>query len=238
MSRRRGLTDSVRGFIFDVDGVIADTAVLHTAAWRRLAAEEGLPFDENLADQLRGVSRSESLRILLGDVKVSPERFEELAARKNSYYGECLSSLTEADVLPGVRSLMDALSSRGVRIAAVSVSRNARTVLIHTRMIDAFDIVIDGNDLPRFNPTLNRFQHAARLLRVEPGACVVVEDSATGVAAARAAGMRSVGIGDADRLCVATVAVDSLRDIDAARLLTWLSPNARHRPSAAFCSSR
>ncbi|MCP4639603.1 MAG: HAD hydrolase-like protein, partial [bacterium] len=105
MSRRRSLTDSVRGFIFDVDGVIADTAVHHTAAWRRLATEEGLPFDEALSDRLRGVSRSESLRTLLGDIEVSPARFEELADRKNSYYGECLNNLAEADVLPGVRSL-------------------------------------------------------------------------------------------------------------------------------------
>jgi beta-phosphoglucomutase len=231
-SRAERGSSSIGAFIFDVDGVIADTADLHKAAWRRLAEDEGFAFDDAAADPLRGLSREASLRRLLGPAEVSPERFAELTDRKNRYYLESLSTLTEADVLPGVRALLCGLGDLGIRLAAVSVSRNARSVLLRIDVVDRFDIVIDGSDLARFETDLRvgqrsslslpRFLQAARILKVEPGRCVVVEDSTSGIAMARTAGMRSVGIGHPDRLCAATMVFESLRGVDAATLIDWL----------------
>ncbi|MEE8385375.1 MAG: HAD-IA family hydrolase, partial [Dehalococcoidia bacterium] len=170
-----------------------------------------------------GLSRQASLRRLLGSADVSKERFEELADRKNGYYQECLKSLTEDGVLPGVRHLLDGLAEMGLKLAVVSLSCNARTVLLRTGVMDAFDIIIDGRDLVRVRSSLNRYLRAAGILGVEPGRCVVVEDSTAGIAASRTAGMRSVGVGDPDRLCAATLAFESLRGVQAATLVQWLA---------------
>lgn len=224
---RDGATSLIGAFIFDVDGVIADTATMHEAAWRQLAEEHGLPFDEAAADNLRGLSREASLRSILGDREVSPETFAEMAEQKNRRYLELLDRLTSEDVLPGVRTLLGDLADMGIKLAVVSMSRNARSVLLRTGIVDAFDIVIDGNDLAGFKSELNRYQRAAKMLRVEPGRCVVVEDSTAGIAAARGAGMRSIGVGDPDRLCAATLVFESLRGVRAATLLQWLIQGTR-----------
>lgn len=222
-SRRERLNSLIGAFIFDVDGVIADTAELHHAAWRRLAQEEELQFDAALANQLRGLSRQDSLRRLLGSADVSEERFAELADRKNAYYQECLRDLTKDDVLPGVRPLLNGLAELDIKLAVVSLSCNARAVLLRIGVVDAFDIIIDGRDMIRVRSSLNRFQRAAGILGVEPGRCVVVEDSTAGIAAARAVGMRSVGVGDPDRLCAATLVFESLRGVQAESLVQWLA---------------
>jgi beta-phosphoglucomutase len=215
-------TCPIGAFIFDVDGVLADTAALHTAAWRRLAEEEGLAFDDAAADALRGLSREDSLRRLLAGQSISPDRFTELLDRKNGYYLTDLKHLPERVVLPGVRLLLAGLKELGVRLAAVSLSRNARPVLLRTGLVGNFDVILDGNDLAEARSTLNRFLLTARALRVEPARCVVVEDSTAGIGAARAAGMRSVGVGAYDRLCAATMVLDSLRGVDASTLIYWL----------------
>jgi len=213
----------IGAFILDVDGVVADTAMLHMEAWRRLAEEEGWEFDGPTADALRGLSRDDSLRRLLNGRAVPPAAFAELLERKNGYY---LASLKESDetlAMPGVRLLLAELRELGVKLAAVSLSRNARTVLSRTRLIGDFDVVLDGGDLSQAPSTLNRFQMAAKFLRVEPSRCVVVEDAAAGIALARAAGMRSVGIGDYDRLCASSLVLESFRGVDAGTLIHWLS---------------
>jgi len=212
----------IGAFIMDVDGVIADTATLHAEAWRRLAEEERWEFNGSIADALRGLSREDSLRRLLNGRTVSPEAFADLLERKNGYY---LASVKESDetlAIPGVRLLLAELRELGVKLAAVSLSRNARTVLTHTRLIGDFDVILDGSDLSQSPSNLNRFQLAAKFLRVEPWRCVVVEDASAGIALARAAGMRSVGIGDYDRLCAATLVLESFRGVDASTLIHWL----------------
>jgi beta-phosphoglucomutase len=215
-------TCPIGAFIFDVDGVLTDTAALHTAAWRRLAEEEGLGFDNATADALRGLSREDSLQRLLKERSVTPDRFAELLERKNNYYLAGLKHLPEQVVLPGVRLLLAGLRELGIKLAAVSLSRNARPVLLRTGLVGNFDVIIDGNDLAESHTSLNRFLLIARALRVEPARCVVVEDSTAGIAAARAAGMRSVGLGDYDRLCASTMVLDSLRGVDAGTLVYWL----------------
>ncbi|HVP12875.1 MAG TPA: beta-phosphoglucomutase family hydrolase [Phycisphaerae bacterium] len=215
-------TCPIGAFIFDVDGVLADTATLHTEAWRRLAKEEGLDFDEAAANALRGLSREDSLRRLLHGREVPADRFTELLDRKNGYYLGELKHLSERVVLPGVRLLLAGLRDLGIKLAAASLSRNARAVLLRTGLVSNFDVIVDGNDLEESRSDLNRFHLIARALRVDPARCVVVEDSTAGIAAARAAGMRSVGVGDYERLCAATMVLDSLRGTDAGTLVYWL----------------
>ena len=215
-------TCPIGAFIFDVDGVLADTAALHTTAWRRLAKEEGFVFDEAIAEELRGLSRDDSLRRLLNGRQLTADRFTELLDRKNGYYLADLKHLHERVVMPGVRLLLAGLRELGIKLAAASLSRNARQVLLGTGLVADFDVIVDGTDLSESRMGLSRFHLIARALRVDPGRCVVVEDSTAGIAAARAAGMRSIGVGSYDRLCAATLVLDSLRGMDAGTLVYWL----------------
>ena len=213
----------IGAFIFDVDGVLADTAERHTDAWRRLAFEENLDFDERIADGLRGVSRAASLRLLLGERDIPAETFAEFMERKNRYFIASLDSLSPSDVLPGVSRIMTGLSRMGVKIAAASASKNARLVLDRIGLSERFDAIVDGNEVGRPKPEPDLFLRAAARLRLRPESCVVVEDAAAGISAARAAGMRSIGLGDADRLCAATVVLPTFGEIDVDGLLEMLA---------------
>jgi len=213
---------SIGAFLFDVDGVISDTAKHHTAAWRRLAQEEGLLFDDEIAAELAGLSRTDSLKRLLQGRRLPADRFDQLLDRKNEYYVAALRTLSEADLVPGVLPLLRDLRDAGLRLAAVSLSRNARQVLLRVGVVEAFDAIVDGVDAAKSTSGLNRFLLAARALRVEPGRCVVVEDSVSGVATARSVGMRTVGVGHHDRLCAATVVLESFSGTDASRLIRQL----------------
>ncbi|MFQ5500713.1 MAG: HAD-IA family hydrolase [Phycisphaerae bacterium] len=213
----------IGAFLFDVDGVIADTAGLHADAWHRLADEAGLPFDSILPDAFRGISREASLKKLLGDRRVTPERFDEMLDRKNRLFQDMLEQLGPTDRLPGVDALFQGLRRFDIRLAAVSASRNARTVLQRLDLIDAFEIILDGNNEDENPSGLHRFARAAAGLRVTPDRCVVVEDATAGIAAARQLGMKSIGIGSSGRLCAATLVFESLRGVDAGMLLGWLS---------------
>ena len=205
--------------IFDLDGVITDTADLHARGWERLASEEGLDFDDDLADRLRGVSRVDSMRTIAGDRGYSDDEIRELADRKNGYYVELLSTLKPSDTLPGARGLVTACRDRGMRVAICSSSRNARTVLDALDMTGHFDQITDGDAAERSKPAPDLFLHCAQQLEVEPGRCVVVEDAASGVEGANAAGMRSVGVGPPDRLGAADQRYDSVADIDVDAIL-------------------
>lgn len=215
--------ESIGAFIFDVDGVITDTADLHALAWRKLAEEEGLSFSESLPDELRGLSRKASLEKLLNGQSLPADKFEAMMDRKNEYYVKSLQRLTSQDVLPGVACLLNGLRRFKIKMAAASASCNARTVLHCVGMMDDFEAVIDGNDVAKSKHGLHQFALAAASLRVAPQRCVVVDDSTAGMAAARQLGMKSIGIGDRERLCAATMAFDSLRGVEARTLLHWLS---------------
>jgi HAD superfamily hydrolase (TIGR01509 family) len=155
--------------------------------------------------------------------EIAPERFAEMMHRTNSYYAEALARLSHDDILPGVLTLLGELSDRDVKLAAVSLSRNARTVLVRLGVMHAFDIIIDGNDLARAGSRYNRYLLAARALGMPPWQSVVIEDSAAGIAAAREAGMRSIGVGSPDRVSAATLMVESFGDHDAAGLVAQLT---------------
>ena len=204
--------------IFDLDGVITDTAEFHYRAWQRLADEEGLPFDRQVNERLRGVSRAESLRIILAGREVSPERFEELLARKNRYYLEFLEELTPAHVLPGVLSLLDELEAAGIRAAVGSASRNARLVLERLGLTQRFAAIGDGYSVERPKPAPDLFLFLARELNVSPSACAVVEDAEAGITAALRGGFWAVGIGPAHRVGHAHIRFDHVGQLTLERL--------------------
>ncbi len=213
----------IGAFLFDVDGVIADTAALHTAAWKRLADEEGLPFAEADAHALRGLSRDDSLRRLLKGRVLAYEQFEEWKNRKNDYYVAGLQWLSRKNVLPGLQRFLADLTVRKIRLAAVSASRNARRVLDQVDIFDRFEVIIDGLDEARARTGLHRYHLAAAALRIVPQRCVVVEDSTAGIALARSAGMKTIGLGDPQRLCAADVTLPSFEMANANDLLGFFT---------------
>jgi beta-phosphoglucomutase len=206
--------DPIAAVLFDLDGVITDTAEQHYQAWQRLADEEGLAFDRLANDALRGISRRESLAIVLGDRAASEEEWEEMMARKNGYYVASLAALAPSYALPGARELVADCKARGLRVAVASSSRNARTVLDALEMTGEFDAIADGASVERAKPAPDLFLHAAALAGVEASRCAVLEDAESGVDAALAAGMRAVGIGPSERVGHAHLRFDTVAEID------------------------
>jgi beta-phosphoglucomutase len=213
--------EAVAALILDLDGVVTDTAVQHAASWHRLLADLDLPFDEVAYERTRGRSRTDSLELLLagaigagGDptVVASLDR-HALLERKNDLYRAAVAGLAASDVLPGARELVVAARDRGLRTAIGSSSRNAREVVAQLGLAPLFDVIADGHaGAPKPAPDI--FLAAAAALGLAPAVCVVIEDAAAGVDAARAAGMRCVGVGPADRVGHADLLVATTAELD------------------------
>ncbi len=183
--------------IFDLDGVLTDTAELHYRGWKRLADEERIPFDREVNEKLRGVSRRESLRIILREAGVTREETEQerLAERKNGYYRELITTIRQGDLLPGMAELLSGLRSRGVKTAVASVSRSAPEVVRRLGIESSIDLVVDPAALVKGKPDPEIFMRAAEDLHVPFESCVGVEDAQAGIESIKAAGMFAVGIG-------------------------------------------
>lgn len=187
--------------IFDLDGVLTDTISLHFESWKPVAAELEIPFDGAVNDTLRGLSRMESLERLLGErsPEFSAAEKQLIAERKNDIYLKLVARMTPADLFSGIEPLLRALRSRGFKTAVASSSRNAAVVIERLGIAAQFDAIVDANDVQKSKPDPAVFLEAARRLGVSPGRCVVIEDGTAGIAAARAAGMMVIGVGDAAR---------------------------------------
>jgi len=195
---RVDLRPRLRAVVFDLDGVLTDTAELHFQAWRRLADEESLPFDRALNERLKGVGRLDSLGIILdhaGRAVPDPAERARLAERKNAHFAELIGRLTPADLLPGMGPLLADLRAAGVRTAIASASHNAPEVIRRLEIGQAIDAIVDPRGLVRGKPDPEIFLTAAEMLGVRPEDCVGIEDAAVGIEAIRAAGMVAVGIG-------------------------------------------
>jgi len=191
-----------KAFIFDLDGVIVDTAKFHYLAWKKLANDLGFDFSEKQNEMLKGVSRSKSLEILLeiGNISLTQEHKEKLMFEKNQRYLSSVESLGASEILPGIKDLILFLKSKNIRVALGSASKNAIPLLKSLELFEFFDAIVDGNDVTHAKPDPEVFLLAAEKLRVSPENCVVVEDSQAGIQAANIAGMTSLGIGSPENL--------------------------------------
>ncbi|MBO6881076.1 beta-phosphoglucomutase [Winogradskyella sp.] len=191
-----------KGFIFDLDGVIVDTAKYHFLAWKKLANSLGIDFTEEENEQLKGVSRVRSLEKILswGNKTISEDKFMELMSAKNTDYLSHISKMDEDEILPGVPKILNLLKDKEQPISLGSASKNARTILERVNLKKHFDAIVDGNDVSKAKPDPEVFLIAAKLLNVKPEHCIVFEDSVAGVEAANAANMVSIGIGSEDVL--------------------------------------
>lgn len=214
-----------RAAIFDLDGVLTDTAELHYQSWQILADELGLPFDRKANEALRGLSREESLARVLGGAakRFSDQQKRDITHRKNEVYLERVAAMSTADLFPGARELLGDLRDAGYLLGLASSSRNAHVVLAQLGIAALLDQIVDGNDAPRSKPDPQVFQFAAERLRVPANRCVVVEDAESGVAAAREAGMRVIGIGPANRVGRADYRVDAIAALTVADFERFLS---------------
>ncbi|MHB9026836.1 MAG: beta-phosphoglucomutase [Armatimonadota bacterium] len=202
-----------KAVIFDLDGVLVDTAEFHYLSWKRLADELGIPFDRQKNERLKGVPRMQSLEIVLEDVRERPADLEALAERKNGYYVEMVMNITPADLLPGVGELLQALRERDVQIGVASSSKNARTVIRLLQIERWLGAVVDGYDYEHPKPAPDLFLRCAAELDVCPPRCVVVEDAQVGIEAARAAGMYAVGVGSPENLQGADLLISRTADL-------------------------
>lgn len=194
------LTDgTAKAVIFDLDGVLVTTDNCHFLAWNRMAQEEGIPFDRKINDRLRGVSRMESLEIIL---EKSPRTYTEeeklaLAERKNNYYKELIGTLERDAILPGALAMLDFCRTHRLKTAIGSSSKNTKAILTRLGMTELFDAIADGNDIKHSKPAPDVFLCAAEKLGLAPALCLVAEDADAGIAAAKAAGMRVIAVGPA-----------------------------------------
>ncbi len=186
----------MKGAIFDLDGVIVDTASFHYLAWKRLADELGFYFSPADNERLKGVSRMKSLDILLevGNISATDEEKIKMAEKKNKWYVESLKTLTQNDLLNGAKQYLESLRKKGVKIALGSASKNAPMILEKLHITELFDAVVDGNSVSNAKPDPEVFLKAAELLQLSPEECVVFEDSQAGIDAAKTAGMGTVAI--------------------------------------------
>lgn len=191
-----------KGFIFDLDGVIVDTAKYHFLAWKSLANSIEIDFTHAQNEQLKGVSRIKSLEKILnwGDITISEDKFNELLHIKNRDYLNYIETMSESEILPDVSKTLDDLINRNQPIALGSSSKNAIEILKKVDLLHKFNSIVDGNDVVKAKPDPEVFLKASRLLNVEPNNCIVFEDSIAGIQAANAVNMISVGIGEKDIL--------------------------------------
>ena len=211
---------TTKACLFDLDGVIVDTAIYHFQAWRRLANELGFDFTEHQNEQLKGISRMESLELILkwGNLSLSEEEKIEWATRKNAWYLESVMQMTPNEVLKGVPEFLKELRANGIKVALGSASKNSRLILEKIKMIEFFDVIIDGNNITKGKPDPQVFLMGAEATNCKPIDCVVFEDALAGVQAGKAGGMRVIGVGDPKILNEADFVIKGFEEMTIDRL--------------------
>jgi beta-phosphoglucomutase len=212
----------IKGFIFDLDGVLTDTAEYHYRGWKRLADELDIPFTREDNEELRGIPRRESLMLILRGRQYPEEQILQMMERKNRYYLEFIHDITPRDLLPGARELLEEIHTAGLKSALGSASKNAPEVVQRLGIADLLDAISHGDSVERQKPAPDLFLHAAAQLGLKPAECVVVEDATSGIEAARAGGFRSVGLGPRERVGKADISLPSLVDVHLNDLLSAL----------------
>jgi beta-phosphoglucomutase len=209
--------------IFDLDGVIVDTARYHFLAWKKLTDQLGIHFTEEDNERLKGVSRMASLEIILeiGKIKADEKRKHEFAMKKNQWYVDYISKMTPDEILPGSLSFIKELRNAGIRVAIGSASKNTPMILERVGISDLFDAVADGNIVKKAKPDPEVFIKASEMVDVKPEFCVVFEDAAAGILAALNAGMMCIGIGSPEILKKAHFIISGLNEMNLIKLRTF-----------------
>ncbi len=210
----------IEGYIFDLDGVIVDTAKYHYNAWRKLANSLGFDITEAQNENLKGVSRKESLEYILsiGGLHFSDNEKKEMAELKNTWYVESISNMDKSELLPGSETLIKEVKKLGLKVSLGSASKNSLRILNATGLIEYFDAVIDGTKTTESKPHPQVFLMGAKALGLDPESCIVFEDSINGIKAANTGGFTSIGVGDAEILKEADMVIPSLAGITVASL--------------------
>jgi beta-phosphoglucomutase len=213
------------GFIFDLDGVIVDTAKYHYLAWRKLANELGFEFTHEQNELFKGVSRKRCLEILLniGGVTATQQQFDTWMVEKNIDYLAYIENMDASEILPDVPKVLEYLKQKKIPIALGSASKNAQPILEKVNLLPYFDTIVDGNNVSKAKPDPEVFLIAADQLGVKPNNCIVFEDAVAGIEAANAAGMISIGIGDAEILNQAKYNFNDFTEIELSFLDTLIS---------------
>lgn len=204
---------NIKGFIFDLDGVLVNTSEYHYLGWKRLADEEGIPFGRKDNEALRGIPRRESLLLILKGRQYPEEKIQEMMERKNRYYVEFIQSVTPTDMLPGALELLQEIRHAGLKTAIGSASKNTCTVVEKLGLLPLVDAISDGYSVEKQKPAPDLFLHAAKQLGLPPEKCVVVEDATAGIQAAQAGRFRSIGLGPVDRVGMADLVFPSLEGV-------------------------
>lgn len=211
------MTQYPKAFIYDLDGVITDTAEFHFVAWKKLAAELGISIDREFNEKLKGISRMDSLELILqldsSERQFSDEEKVEMATRKNEYYLGLIEAVSPSHILPGIEALLKANKEAGVKIALGSASKNAPALLEKLGIASYFDYVVDASQVTKGKPDPETFTTAAAALGVAPQACIGIEDSAAGVESINQADMFSVGVGDVNHLAKADFLVPDTSEL-------------------------
>ncbi len=210
----------LRACIFDLDGVIVDTARYHFLAWKKLSDEIGVHFDHSINEQLKGVSRMRSLETILniGGIKLSEEQKLDLAEKKNIWFVEMVNQMTSEEILPGIENFLNKLEIEGILKAVGSASKNAKLALGKTNLVHRFEYIVDGTMVKKAKPNPEVFLKAAKEINVPPENCVVFEDAIAGVRAAHNGGMKCIGVGEQKSLNEADLVIQSFEHLDLDRV--------------------
>lgn len=213
----------IKAAIFDLDGVIIDTAHYHYIAWKRLASEFNINLTIEQNERLKGVSRLRSLEIILelGNIHLTEEQKERAASRKNTWFIEYIESIRPEEIFPGVKELIQSMKEKGLKIALASSSKNAPRVIELLKIADMFDAMVDGTMISHTKPHPEIFLLAASKMGAHPSECVVFEDAEAGVAAALAGGMKCVGVGSVEQLGKADLVIAKTGDFKLSELDKW-----------------
>ncbi|WP_028274765.1 beta-phosphoglucomutase [Atopococcus tabaci] len=213
----------MKAFIFDLDGVLTDTAEFHYRAWKKLGERIGISFDREFNEQLKGISRMESLERILAygnkEEEFTEEEKKQLAAEKNEDYKELITQITPEDLLPGIPEFLEEIKENDIRMAIASASRNAPVILERLGIMEEFDAIVDPAQLQRGKPDPEIFLKGAELLGVPPNECVGIEDAEAGIEAINAAGMFSVGVGTPQSMKDADYSVEHTDQLTLAGIL-------------------
>ena len=212
----------IKAFLFDLDGVIVETAGFHYQAWRHLANELGFDISEEFNEGLKGISRMESLDLILkhGGVELSEEQKLNLAVTKNDHYLALVSQMTPDDILPGVQDFFQQIKQTDIKIGLGSVSKNAKMILERVGLLQEFDVIIDGTKISKSKPDPEVFLNGAAELGFLPNECIVFEDAVAGVEAGKRAEMQVVGIGKAELLTKADIVLAGFEKLKLKDLLS------------------